>query len=146
MTAPRDTHILIATYLRLKIKEGKYTRELPSMQEIADEFGVARSAAMRALYILRDEGHVEVIQGDGTYVSGSIDRTSLVEKITDLMRDERMAVGAVFPSESQLCKQFGVSRPKLRTALAHLQGQGLIGVRIGQQRVVCALPPDKEDE
>lgn len=141
VTTPRNTHLIIASYLRRKINGGHYTKELPTLGQIAESFGVTRGVAMRAVYLLRDAGLVEVVQGNGLYVAGSRGR-DLTECLTELHTE--LATGAVFPSEKELCQRFEVSRPKLRMVLARLEGQGLLGWH-GQRRVVLA-PPQHNDK
>ena len=46
--------------------------------------------------------------------------------------------GARLPSEAQLCKKFGVSRPTVGRALRELQEQGLIDRRVGSGTYVRA--------
>lgn len=140
MTVARNTYLVIASYLRQKIQAGHYTKELPTLGEIAQTFGVARGVAMRAVYLLRDEGLVDVVQGDGLYVAGSRGR-DLTECLTEL--HAKLTDGAVFPSEKELCQRFEVSRPKLRMVLARLEGRGLLGWH-GQRRIVLALPRNND--
>lgn len=52
------------------------------------------------------------------------------------------APGAPFPSESVLCKEYGVSRNTLRRALEKLSDEGLIVARPGRGRV--ASSPDEK--
>lgn len=51
------------------------------------------------------------------------------------------AAGARLPSEPQLVKQFGVSRPTVARALLDLQGEGLIERRAGSGTYVRIAPP-----
>jgi LacI family transcriptional regulator len=53
----------------------------------------------------------------------------------------RYAAGARLPSEPQLVKQFGVSRPTVARALLDLQSEGLIERRAGSGTYVRAVPP-----
>jgi LacI family transcriptional regulator len=50
----------------------------------------------------------------------------------------RYGPGARLPSEAQLCKRFGVSRPTVGRALRELQEQGLIDRRVGSGTYVRA--------
>jgi LacI family transcriptional regulator len=54
----------------------------------------------------------------------------------------RYGVGARLPSEPQLVKQFGVSRPTIGRALLDLQREGLIERRAGSGTYVCASGPE----
>jgi DNA-binding GntR family transcriptional regulator len=49
---------------------------LPSIAELVEEHGVARSTAARAQQVLVDEGLAEVVPGWGTYVLERGDRVS----------------------------------------------------------------------
>lgn len=140
MTAPRNTYLAIANDLRNKIENGTYTRELPTIGNIAMQHVVTRSVALRAVNLLRDEGLVHVMQGAGVFVAGSIDTRPIVEQIIDLLHDAVLPVGSLFPSEAELCKELGISRNRLRPALHHLEGRGLIGTVGGRGRVVLAHP------
>ena len=51
--------------------------------------------------------------------------------------------GARLPSEQELCRAFGASRPTVREALARLQADGLVASRQGSGRVVLRRPPDR---
>lgn len=58
---------------------------------------------------------------------------SLVTRVSDqierVIRERQLRVGEQLPSESELCKQFGVSRTVVREALARLSAKGLLEVR-----------------
>lgn len=145
MSVPRISYRFIADDLRRKIKDGTYTRMLPSTGKIGLQYGVARFTAERAVETLKGEGLVETAHGFGVFVAGTIDHRPLTERIVEMMRENQMCIGAPFPSEAALAEEFGVGRNKMRTALAHLEGQGLIGRPQGARgRIVLALP-DKED-
>lgn len=147
MTTPRD----IADELRHKIEDGTYTKRLPSRSELMAAYGVTTGTAMRATELLKEAGLVDIVHGAGVFVTGTYNDDPLADRIIELFRARKMRTGARVPTEKQLCQRLGVSRPKLRTALALLEGQGVIArQRIGQSRVrtriLAALPPDKEDE
>lgn len=69
----------------------------------------------------------------------------LTDRIADVITDERLEVGAEFPSASALCARFGVSRPTVRRALDKLEAAGLLteGGQ-GKLRTVRALPNREE--
>jgi len=142
VSAPRNTHLTIADDLRRKIQDGVYTRELPTTSELALQHAVSHSVAVRAVNILRDEGTLDAVQGVGLFVAGTVDTRPVTDQIIEMLRSGEFPVGALFPSETELSQRLGVSRNKLRTALARLEGQGLITTR-GRGRIVTALP-DKE--
>lgn len=148
MSTQRNTHLTIAHDLRRDIECGKYTDVLPSLREIAAQYGVSRGVAIRAVDILKEEDVVDAVHGSGLYVAGTRDVRPMVDRVTELLLGGGFAVGDTFPSEMELCEQLGTTRPSLRATLGRLEGQGLIGRRKGRRRIVLALPepPDKEAE
>lgn len=130
----------ISESLRQKIEKGKISEALPSEAELRSTYGVGRSTITRALKVLKSEGVIESVQGAGWYVTGTGDRRPLVEKVTDLLRGGDITVGSPFPSEKELCEAFGVSRTAVRSAIAQLEGQGLIAMGANRRREVRALP------
>ncbi|MEU6659576.1 GntR family transcriptional regulator [Streptomyces sp. NPDC046821] len=138
--SPRGTYLQISDSLRLKIEKGKITEALPSEAELMSTYGVGRSTVGRALKALKADGVVESVQGAGWFVAGTGDRRPLVDKVTDLLRAEGTAVGDAFMSESELCERFGVSRTAVRTAIAQMEGKGLIEMGPNRRRRVRALP------
>ncbi|MEV5597581.1 GntR family transcriptional regulator [Streptomyces sp. NPDC052496] len=142
-TSPRGTYLQITESLRQKIQKGKITEGLPSEAELMRTYGVGRTTVGRALKALRNEGVIESVQGIGWYVAGTGDRRPLVERITDLLRAEDVRPGAPFPSEKELCDRFGMSRTAVRTAIAQLEGAGLVEMGPGRRRRVRALPSEE---
>ncbi|MFF1356937.1 GntR family transcriptional regulator [Streptomyces sp. NPDC058297] len=138
--SPRGTYLQISETLRQRIEKGKISDALPSEAELMRTFGVGRSTIGRALKMLKSDGVIESVQGAGWFVTGTGDRRPLVEKVTDLLRREDVKVGDPFPSEKELCDEFGVSRTAVRSALALLEGKGLIGMGPNRRRQICALP------
>ncbi|MGG2465635.1 GntR family transcriptional regulator [Streptomyces sp. RGM 3693] len=141
--SPRGTYLQISESLRREIDKGKITEALPSEAELMRTYGVGRTTIGRALKSLKAEGVIESVQGAGWYVTGTGDRRPLVEKVTDLLRADEAKVGDVFPSESELCERFGVSRTAVRSAIAQLEGQGLIEMGESRRRRVRALPAEQ---
>jgi len=62
----------VAAILRERITSGQYRpgQRLPSINDLVQEFGVARTTAGKALRLLVDEGVAELSQGMGFYVRG----------------------------------------------------------------------------
>lgn len=143
--SPRGTYLQISESLRLQIEKGKISDALPSEAELMRTFGVGRSTVGRALKALKTDGVIESVQGAGWFVTGTGDRRPLVEKVTDLLRREGVGVGDPFPSEKELCDEFGVSRTAVRSALALLEGRGLIEMGPNRRRQVRALPTGQKD-
>lgn len=67
---PMPKYVQVANYLRDQILRGELRPgdEIPSERQIAEEWGVSRPTATRALAALRVEGLVEARQGAGTFV------------------------------------------------------------------------------
>ncbi|MFE7119100.1 GntR family transcriptional regulator [Streptomyces sp. NPDC057654] len=142
--SPRGTYLQISESLRQKIEKRKISEDLPSEAELMRTYGVGRTTIGRALKVLKDDGVIESVQGAGWYVAGTGDRRPLVERVTDLLRAEGTAVGAPFPSERELCDRFGASRTAVRTAVAEMEGQGLIEKGPDRRRRVRVLPAGQE--
>ncbi|RST19116.1 GntR family transcriptional regulator [Streptomyces sp. WAC05374] len=143
--SPRGTYLEVSDSLRQKIREGTITEALPSQAKLMSAHGVSRSTIERALAVLKSEGLIESVQGAGWYVAGTGDRRPLVEKVTDLLRAEGVKVGDPFPTEKELCEKFGASRTAVRSAIAQMAGQGLIGKGATRGREVRALPVGQGD-
>ncbi len=61
----------VAAILRAEIKSGTRApgSRLPSIKDLVDTYGIARTTAAKALKVLVDEGAAEVSTGMGTYVT-----------------------------------------------------------------------------
>ncbi|GAU66641.1 putative GntR family transcriptional regulator [Streptomyces sp. NBRC 110611] len=68
---PVPVYVQIAGVLRARIQRGDWQpmRPLPGEQRLADEFGVARMTARKAVRVLADEGTVFVVPQRGAFVS-----------------------------------------------------------------------------
>lgn len=62
----------------------------------------------------------------------------VVERIRDVITEQKLSAGARLPGELQLVEQLQVSRPVLREALARLQGLGLIEIQRGNGTFVAS--------
>ncbi|WP_077192478.1 GntR family transcriptional regulator [Streptomyces lydicus] len=138
--SPRGTYLQISESLRQKIEKGKISEALPSEAELMRTYGVGRSTIGRALKALKADGVIESVQGAGWYVAGTGDRRPLVDKVVELLRADGVKVGDAFPSEKELCERFGVSRTAVRSAIAQLEGRGLVAMGASRRRQVRALP------
>ena len=60
----------VAAFLRERIESGELApgRRLPSIADLVQDYGIARTTAAKALRVLIDEGLAEVSPGMGTYV------------------------------------------------------------------------------
>lgn len=73
---PRPPYQQVAAGLRAAIKTRKLEPgdKLPSQNELAERYGVARMTIHQALKVLRDEGLVVTRQGSGAYVRAPVER------------------------------------------------------------------------
>ncbi|WP_374205232.1 GntR family transcriptional regulator [Streptomyces sp. CMSTAAHL-2] len=68
----------------------------------------------------------------------------MVERVTDLLRGGEVKAGDRFPTEKELYERFGASRTAVRSAIAQMEGQGLIGKVAGRGGEVLTLPAGGE--
>ncbi|PJN37942.1 GntR family transcriptional regulator [Streptomyces sp. CB02959] len=136
----RGTYLRIADDLRQDIREGRITKRLSSEAQLMRDHGVSRTTIRRALMTLQDEGLIHSEPGAGWAVSGADDRRPLTERLIEIITATPLAIGDAFPSEASLCESFGLSRTAVRSALAQLEGQGLLEAVHGKGRTVRALP------
>ncbi|MQY15007.1 hypothetical protein SRB5_51840 [Streptomyces sp. RB5] len=143
-TSPRGTFRSIAEELRGELTGEGAIERVPPESELSARFGVARGTVRKALAVLRDEGLIEPVHGLGWRRTAGADRRPLVERIEAVIRAD-MKPGDVFLSEAKLCERLGASRVAVRSAVAQLEGRGLLEARPGKPRLVRALP-DKTSE
>ncbi|SEL65896.1 regulatory protein, gntR family [Nonomuraea pusilla] len=133
-----DTHIYlqIAEILRERVSGLSSGHPVPSEADIQHEFGVARTTARRAIHVLREEGLIYTVQGEGTFVGtpGEAPRkqrkmpfyqqiaSELAEQIKAGQYQQRRPI----PGEAALVKQYDVARETVRRAMALLREQGWI--------------------
>ncbi|WP_432018327.1 GntR family transcriptional regulator [Streptomyces sp. 1222.5] len=144
--SPRGTYLEVSESLREKIRNGEIAEALPSQSALVTAYGVSRSTIERALAALKADGVIESVQGAGWFVAGTGDRRPLVERVTDMLRGGEVKVGDRFPTERELCEQFGASRTAVRSAIAQMEGRGLIGKGAGRGREVLTLPTGRETQ
>ena len=60
----------------------------------------------------------------------------LTQRIVNHIGELGLAPGEKIPSEAELCRCLGVSRPKMREALRSLEALGIVGGRQGSRRTV----------
>lgn len=79
--------------------------------------------------------------GTDTLSVRPVSRTSLSEQvaiqIADMISMGRWKPGEKLPSEAELCKAFGISRPSIREALKSLAFAGMVEMRSGQGSYVA---------
>ncbi|MGW5398991.1 GntR family transcriptional regulator [Streptomyces sp. NPDC003952] len=138
--SPRGTYLVISEALRRRVEGGEIVDELPSEADLVSAHAVSRNTIRRALKVLEGEGLVESVPGLGWRVVKGAKRRPLVERMTDVITEESLAIGDSYPSEAKLCERFGVSRTAVRRALAQMEGTGLLDTVHGKGRTVRSLP------
>lgn len=145
--SPRGTFQKIADVLKAQIEADAEMTELPSAAELEHDHGVSRGVVLRAFGVLRNEGVAEPVPGGRWRVlrDGRRPDRPLAERIAEVITDDGLEVGAVFPSASMLCVRFGVSRPTVTKALTKLEAAGWLSEGgQGKLRTVRALPNREE--
>jgi GntR family transcriptional regulator len=86
LDSPMPRYHQLADLLRQRIARGLWPREhrLPSLDELAIEFGVARVTVRQAIELLAREGLVSPQQGRGTFVTGMPNRDRFISVVTSL--------------------------------------------------------------
>lgn len=133
-----DTHPYqqISEIIRSRVATLSPGDAVVSEAEIQREFGVARTTARRAIRLLRDEGLIHTVQGEGTFVGALNEAPRVSHKIplyqhiaADLA--QRIMAGELrprrpIPGETALLQQHNVARETVRRAMALLREQGYI--------------------
>jgi putative hydrolases of HD superfamily len=129
---PRRPHVKIAASIRAAILSGELApgSQLPTVDELAKFFGVAKMTLQSAIGTLRDEGFVTSRQGSGTYVS---EQAALP---VDREEGHELAGVATFLFEMGQLKRLsragwlllGVPRPE--TVAEHSFRVGLVGMAL----------------
>ncbi|WP_371286121.1 GntR family transcriptional regulator [Streptomyces sp. PAN_FS17] len=112
------------------------------------DHGISRGVALRAFKALQADGVAEPVRGGRWRVvkaGEATDRRPLHERIADVVKTERLEVGAAFPSASELATRFGVSRPTVTKALDKLEVAGVLASEgQGKVRTVRTVPNREE--
>ena len=84
-------HDQVAAEIRRAIAEGEAGpgQRLPLAKDIAAVLGVNKNTVLRALHILRDEGLVEFTRGRGITVTGTQEKSAVVERVRELVEFAR---------------------------------------------------------
>jgi GntR family transcriptional regulator len=69
--------------------EAKPGERLPPAKDLAAELGVNANTVLRALRLLREEGLLEFRRGRGVSVSGTPERTVVLQKARELLETAR---------------------------------------------------------
>lgn len=146
--SPRGTFQQIADTLKAQINEDQEMAALPSVSELMERYAVSRGVVLRAFQVLQRSGDAEPVPGGRWRVlraGDTVDRRSLEERIAAVITDDRLKVGAPFPSASSLATRFGVSRPTVTKALNKLESAGVLASGgQGRVRTVRTVPDRKE--
>jgi DNA-binding GntR family transcriptional regulator len=133
-----DTHIYIqiADILRRRVSGLASGHPVPSEADIQQEFGVARTTARRAIHVLREEGLVYTVQGEGAFVGAPEQAPRQKRKVplyqqiaTDIAEDikgGKYLPRRAIPAEAALVKEYGVARETVRRAMELMRQQGWI--------------------
>ncbi|MFJ4421881.1 GntR family transcriptional regulator [Streptomyces bobili] len=147
-SSPRGTYLKIADALKTRIAADPDMSELPSTADLMHDFGISRGVALRAFGVLQKDGVAEPVPGGRWRVvraGAPIDRRPLEQRIADIIADERLEVGAAFPSASVLADRFELSRPTVTKALSKLEAAGVLASEgQGKVRTVRAVPIREE--
>ncbi|MFI5805674.1 GntR family transcriptional regulator [Streptomyces sp. NPDC051561] len=144
----------IAKDLRVQIENGDLRTgdALPSEEKLKEQYGVARDTAHRALVLLQDEGLVDSVKGRGRFVRGAdgtspvvTERERVVAELRGRIASGRLAMGAQYPSESDLHKEFGISRKTAGQVFKELEAAGLASSTQGARRTVT-VPASFHDD
>lgn len=133
-----DTHVYIqiANILRERLKNLSAGDPVPSEADIQYEFGVARTTARRAIHVLREEGLIYTVQGEGAFVGPPADGPRKKRKVPLYQQIATEIAGDIkagkyrprrpIPGETALVKEHDVARETVRRAMALLREQGWI--------------------
>ena len=85
---PALLHEQVAAQIRRAIAEGeaKPGDRLPPARHLAAVMHVNTNTVLRALRLLRDEGLLELRQGHGIRVTGTPERSALIDKVAELVQ------------------------------------------------------------
>ena len=88
---PTLLHEQVAAEIRRAIANGEASpgERIPQAKDLAAELGVNTNTVLRALRLLRDEGLLEFRRGRGISVSGTPERTAVLQKARDLIDTAR---------------------------------------------------------
>jgi GntR family transcriptional regulator len=88
---PLLLHGQVAAEIRRAIAEGEAGpgERLPLATDIAAVLGVNKNTVLRAMHILRDEGLVEFTRGRGITVTGTPEKSALLQQVRELVEFAR---------------------------------------------------------
>ena len=85
---PALLHEQVAAQIRQAIAAGEANPgdRLPPARHLAAVMGVNTNTVLRAVRLLRDEGLLELRQGHGIRVTGTPERSALMDKVAELVQ------------------------------------------------------------
>jgi DNA-binding transcriptional regulator YhcF (GntR family) len=119
----------LAEVVKSRIEADPQMTQLPTVADLMRDHDVSRGVVLRAFKALERDGVAEPVRGGRWRVvreGEPVDRRPLEARIADIITDERLPVGAAFPSASVLAERFGVSRPTVTKALDKLEAAGAL--------------------
>lgn len=133
-------YIQVADEIRQRIAGGDIPpgHAIPSEYEIMTVFQVSRITATRAIRVLREEGLVYTVQGQGSFVgpesaprirrapSQAPPFQRIAAKLAERIRAGELRPDLPIPSETTLMQQYGVAKATARRAVALLREQGWV--------------------
>ena len=105
---------IVEQFLKL-IKEGRWKvgDKLPSEQKLVDEFGVSRVCLRESLIKLEVMGVLDIIQGDGTYVT-EVDPARFINPLFSMMSIDKDSINDIYdvriPLESSAYRKSALLR------------------------------------
>jgi GntR family transcriptional regulator len=66
--AEMPVYLQLAALLRARIESGEFTRRMPSLKSVEQEYGVSHGTTEKAFAVLRAEGLVRPVVGRGHFV------------------------------------------------------------------------------
>jgi GntR family transcriptional regulator len=84
--SPVPRYVQLAGVMRARIERGQWPHghRLPSLEELMDEFGIARVTVRQAVDLLAREGLLSAQRGRGTFVTGEPRRERIINVVTTL--------------------------------------------------------------
>jgi GntR family transcriptional regulator len=78
-------YLQVASVLRRRIRDGHWPvgGRIATLEELEQEFGVARVTVRQAIDLLQGEGLVKSFQGRGTFVTGTVENDRWIQLATD---------------------------------------------------------------
>ncbi|MEU4224237.1 GntR family transcriptional regulator [Nonomuraea sp. NPDC026600] len=127
----------VADKIRRRITGGKIPpgHAIPSEHGLMDEFDVSRITATKAIRLLRDEGLVYTVRGEGTYVgpedaprvaNATAKHRVIAAELVERIRAGELRPNLPIPSETTLMQQYDAAKVTVRNAVALLREQGWV--------------------